>query len=112
MVQVLFHGRKTGNLKIIERSPRPGEIHFVSRATWSTRSGARRRASRRFYAMIKLADGEFALDPAFKPTERRDPRVGGGAAARGDAEDGRGADGLIRPSASYAAYLKISDSVG
>jgi hypothetical protein len=68
MVQVLFHGRKTGKLQI-RGEGQSGEIHFlegnVMNALWGARSG-----EDAFYAMLKLADGEFELDPSFKATER------------------------------------------
>jgi response regulator RpfG family c-di-GMP phosphodiesterase len=68
MVQVLFHARKTGNLRIRARDGN-GEIHFqegnVVNALWNEMRG-----EEAFYAMLKLRDGEFGLDPAFKPTAR------------------------------------------
>jgi response regulator RpfG family c-di-GMP phosphodiesterase len=68
MVQVLFHGRKTGNLKITNGS-QAGEIHFqegaVVNAIWGAKKGVNA-----FYDMIQLTEGQFALDPSFKPTER------------------------------------------
>jgi hypothetical protein len=68
MVQVLFHGRKTGNLKI--RAPEgTGEIHFVdgnvANALWGELRG-----EEAFYAMLKLMDGEFGLDPSFRAPSR------------------------------------------
>jgi response regulator RpfG family c-di-GMP phosphodiesterase len=68
MVQVLFHGRKSGNLKI--RAPEgSGEIHFadgnVVNALWGELRG-----EDAFYAMVRLRDGEFGLDPAFKAPAR------------------------------------------
>jgi response regulator RpfG family c-di-GMP phosphodiesterase len=68
MVQVLFHGRKSGNLKI--RAPEgTGEIHFsegnVVNALWGELRG-----EEAFYAMLKLKDGEFGLDPSFKADAR------------------------------------------
>jgi response regulator RpfG family c-di-GMP phosphodiesterase len=68
MVQVLFHGRKSGNLKI--RAPEgSGEIHFaegnVVNALWGELRG-----EEAFYAMLKLTDGEFGLDPAFTASSR------------------------------------------
>jgi response regulator RpfG family c-di-GMP phosphodiesterase len=68
MVQVLFHGRKTGNLRI--RAPDgSGEIHFVEGnvvdALWRDLRG-----ENAFYALVKLVDGEFALDPSFRAGER------------------------------------------
>ncbi len=68
MVQVLFHGRKTGKLQI--RGPKgSGEIHFsegnVVDAQWGEARG-----ETAFYAMLKLTDGDFALDPSFRPPGR------------------------------------------
>jgi response regulator RpfG family c-di-GMP phosphodiesterase len=68
MVQVLFHGRKSGNLKI--RGPDgSGEIHFTEGNVVDARWGALR-GEAAFYAMLKLTDGDFGLDPAFKAGER------------------------------------------
>jgi hypothetical protein len=68
MVQVLFHGRKTGKLQIRAQSG-SGEIHFdagnVVDAHWNEVRG-----ELAFYAMLKLTDGDFALDPSFRPTGR------------------------------------------
>ena len=64
MVQVLWHGRKTGSLKI-RAAKETGEIHFVEgqiwNAMWSTLRG-----EEAFYAMLGLTDGTFYLDPNFK----------------------------------------------
>lgn len=64
IVQVLWHGRKTGSLRIRSASD-SGEIHFVSglvyNAMWSSLRGAEA-----FYAMLRVEDGEFALDPNFQ----------------------------------------------
>jgi len=63
MVQVLWHGRKSGSLKI-RSGTTSGEIHFVGgaiyNALWATLRG-----EEAFYAMLKLADGDFSLDPNF-----------------------------------------------
>ena len=63
MVQVLWHGRKTGSLKI-RSGQNSGEIHFVAgavfNALWSNLRG-----EEAFYAMLGLAQGDFALDPNF-----------------------------------------------
>ncbi|MGO9839187.1 MAG: DUF4388 domain-containing protein [Polyangiaceae bacterium] len=68
MVQVLFHGRKSGSLQI-RAAEGSGEIHFVEgnvvNAKWEQVKG-----ETAFYAMLKLTDGEFSLDPSFKTTER------------------------------------------
>ena len=64
MVQVLWHGRKTGSLKI--RSQREqGEIHFVNGQIFNALWG-RQRGEDAFYSMIALTEGTFALDPNFK----------------------------------------------
>jgi len=61
IVQVLWHGRKTGSLKIRSGSE-TGEIHFVAgsifNALWE-----KTRGEDAFYAMLGLTEGEFALDP-------------------------------------------------
>ena len=63
MVQVLWHGRKSGSLKI-RSGTTSGEIHFVGgniyNALWATLRG-----EEAFYAMLKLVDGDFSLDPNF-----------------------------------------------
>jgi response regulator RpfG family c-di-GMP phosphodiesterase len=63
MVQVLWHARKTGSLKI-RSGGESGEIHFVQgniyNALW-----AKLRGEEAFYAMLGLSDGDFALDPNF-----------------------------------------------
>jgi DNA-binding response OmpR family regulator len=68
MVQVLFHGRKSGSLKIRAREG-AGEIHFaegnVVDAQWRELRG-----EEAFYAMLKIGDGEFALDPSFRAVDR------------------------------------------
>jgi len=68
MVQVLFHGRKSGRLQI--RAPNgAGEIHFAEGSVFDA-IWADMRGETAFYAMLKLADGDFALDPSFKATNR------------------------------------------
>jgi len=63
IVQILWHGRKTGRLKVRAGSE-SGEIHFVNgsiyNALWATLRG-----EEAFYAMLRLMDGEFVLDPTF-----------------------------------------------
>ena len=69
IVQVLFHGRKTGKLNVKSDSGKSGEIHFlegaIANAVLGTLSGADA-----FYAMVRFTDGEFALDPSFVPPKR------------------------------------------
>jgi response regulator RpfG family c-di-GMP phosphodiesterase len=68
IVQILFHGRKTGRLRIRSKTD-AGEIHFVSgdiyNALWSTLRG-----EEAFYAMLNLTEGDFALDPNFKAPQQ------------------------------------------
>lgn len=64
MVQVLWHGRKTGSLKIRSQSDR-GEIHFVSGQIYNAMWG-NLRGEEAFYAMLRLTEGTFALDPNAK----------------------------------------------
>ncbi len=68
LVQVLAQARKTGNLKIRARGE-AGEIHFLEGAVVNAQIGELK-AEPAFYAMVKLTEGEFALDPSFKPTTR------------------------------------------
>ncbi|CAN5681710.1 hypothetical protein BH09MYX1_BH09MYX1_19720 [soil metagenome] len=65
LVQVLFHGRKTGNLRIRGASG-AGEIHFVDGQVVNALFGSIR-GTDAFYQMLKVVDGEFGLDPGFKP---------------------------------------------
>ena len=68
IVQILFHGRKTGRLRIRSKTD-TGEIHFVSgdiyNALWSSLRG-----EEAFYAMLNLTEGDFALDPNFKAPQQ------------------------------------------
>jgi len=68
IVQVLFHGRKTGKLNV-KSGGKLGEIHFlegaIANAVFGNLSGADA-----FYAMVRFVDGEFALDPSFVPPKR------------------------------------------
>ncbi len=67
LVQILWHGRKSGALRI-RRGADGGEIHFVEgkvvNAVWG-----KLRGDEAFYAMLAISQGEFGLDPNFKPTE-------------------------------------------
>ena len=68
MIQILWHGRKTCALRITD-GPSAGEIHFsegqVVDARWDALRG-----EAAFYKMLTLHEGEFRLDPTFKPTTR------------------------------------------
>ncbi len=68
IVQVLFHGRKTGRLNV-RSNGKTGEIHFlegnIANALIEELTGADA-----FYAMLKFTEGDFALDPSFSPPKR------------------------------------------
>jgi response regulator RpfG family c-di-GMP phosphodiesterase len=68
LVQVLFHGRKTGNLRI-RASQGAGEIHFADGQIVNALFD-KSRGTDAFYQMLKLQDGEFGLDPSFVPQAR------------------------------------------
>jgi hypothetical protein len=63
MVQVLWHGRKTGALKI-RSAGGAGEIHFVNGSVYNALFG-NLRGEEAFYAMLGLSQGDFVLDPNF-----------------------------------------------
>jgi response regulator RpfG family c-di-GMP phosphodiesterase len=68
IVQVLWHGRKTGSLKIRAGADQ-GEIHFVDgavhNALWGTARG-----EDAVYAMLSLTGGDFSLDPTFRAPQQ------------------------------------------
>jgi len=68
MIQILWHGRKTCALRISDGGS-SGEIDFgegqVVDARWDALRG-----EAAFYKMLTLREGEFRLDPTFKPTNR------------------------------------------
>ena len=68
MIQVLSQGRKTGNLKIRSRGE-SGEIHLFEGAVVNALWGELR-GDEAFYAMVRLQDGDFGLDPSFKASSR------------------------------------------
>jgi response regulator RpfG family c-di-GMP phosphodiesterase len=68
IVQVLWHGRKTGSLKI-QAPEGNGEIHFVEGQVYNALFGKKRGADA-FYAMVALQVGDFAVDPSFMATQR------------------------------------------
>jgi response regulator RpfG family c-di-GMP phosphodiesterase len=69
IVQVLFHGRKTGKLNVQSAQGKTGEIHFLEGAIANALLGGLSGADA-FYAMVRFDDGEFALDPTFVPPKR------------------------------------------
>jgi response regulator RpfG family c-di-GMP phosphodiesterase len=68
IVQVLWHGRKTGSLKIRSRAEQ-GEIHFVEGAIYNAMWG-NLRGEEAVYAMLTLREGDFSLDPTFRAAQQ------------------------------------------
>ena len=68
IVQVLTSGRKSGSLRI-RAGAESGEIHLADGDVVDAEWG-KIRGEEAFYAMLKLSDGDFALDPAFVPQGR------------------------------------------
>jgi response regulator RpfG family c-di-GMP phosphodiesterase len=68
MIQVLSGSKKTGNLRI-RSAGASGEVHLqdgnVVNALWGELRG-----EEAFYALLRLEDGEFGLDPSFRPPAR------------------------------------------
>jgi response regulator RpfG family c-di-GMP phosphodiesterase len=69
VVQVLWHGRKSGALRL-RRGAETGEVHIaegrVVNAIWG-----KLQAEEAFYAMLRIGDGDFSLDPNYKAEEVR-----------------------------------------
>ena len=68
VVQILFHGRKSGKLSV-SADGRRGEIQFCDGMIYDASFGEHRREEA-FYAMLKLRDGDFEFDPNFRPSEQ------------------------------------------
>jgi response regulator RpfG family c-di-GMP phosphodiesterase len=68
IVQVLWHGRKTGSLKIRSGTDQ-GEIHFVEGNVYNAMWG-KLRGEEAFYAMLTLMEGDFSMDPTFKAPQQ------------------------------------------
>jgi response regulator RpfG family c-di-GMP phosphodiesterase len=68
IIQVLWHGRKSGSLKIQAPSGN-GEIHFVEGQIYNALFG-KKRGTEAFYAMVALDAGQFNVDPSFVATQR------------------------------------------
>jgi response regulator RpfG family c-di-GMP phosphodiesterase len=71
VVQILYHGRKSGRLAITSEGKR-GEVTFCEGQIFDA-SFAELRGEDAFYSMLHLKDGDFELDPNFRPTERKIP---------------------------------------
>jgi response regulator RpfG family c-di-GMP phosphodiesterase len=69
VVQILFHGRKTGKLSIRSEGKR-GEIHFCDGQIYDASFGDSMR-EQAFYEMLRLSGGDFELDPNFRASERK-----------------------------------------
>jgi response regulator RpfG family c-di-GMP phosphodiesterase len=68
IVQVLFHGRKTGKL-VVKSGASAGEIHFQEGAIINAALGTLVGVDA-FYALVRFQEGEFAFDPSFVPGRR------------------------------------------
>ena len=68
VVQILANGRRGGRLQIVSSGLR-GEVHFAEGQIHDACFGDLE-GEEAFYAMLKLAEGTFSLDPTFKCTNR------------------------------------------
>lgn len=68
VVQILYHGRKSGRLSITA-SGKSGEILFNEGQIFEASFGDAENEVA-FYEMLSLVEGDFELDPSFSPTER------------------------------------------
>jgi response regulator RpfG family c-di-GMP phosphodiesterase len=68
IVQVLWHGRKGGSLKI-RSGTNAGEIHFVEGAIYNALYSSLR-GEEAFYAMLALTEGDFVLEPNFRAPQQ------------------------------------------
>lgn len=69
VVQILFHGRKSGRLSI-SASGKEGEILFNEGHIFEAKFGEVENELA-FYEMLSLVEGDFELDPSFQPSERK-----------------------------------------
>ncbi len=68
IIQVLWHGRKSGALRVRSRGE-TGELHFIEGSVVNAMMG-KLRGEEAFYAMLRLNEGEFGLDPNYVPQAR------------------------------------------
>ncbi len=69
VVQILFHGRKSGKLAIASEGKR-GEIVFSDGQIFDASFGDAQREEA-FYQMLLLRGGDFELDPNFRSSDRK-----------------------------------------
>jgi putative nucleotidyltransferase with HDIG domain len=69
VVQILFHGRKSGKLAISADGKR-GDILFSEGQIFDASFGEFRKEEA-FYEMLNLTGGDFELDPNFRTSERK-----------------------------------------
>ena len=69
VVQILYHGRKSGKL-IIASGAKRGEVQFSEGQIFDANYGEKQ-SEEAFYEMLCLASGHFELDFNFRPEERR-----------------------------------------
>ena len=69
VIQILSNGRKSGRLQL-RAGGKNGEVQFGEGMIYDAKFGDVAGADA-FYAMLALTDGEFALDPTFKPTSNK-----------------------------------------
>jgi response regulator RpfG family c-di-GMP phosphodiesterase len=68
VVQILFHGRKSGKLAVMADGKK-GEILFCDGMIFDARFGEVLHEEA-FYELLKLREGDFELDPNFRPSEQ------------------------------------------
>jgi hypothetical protein len=68
MIQVLWHGRKSGTFRIRAKNE-SGELHFVDGNIYNALWG-KLRGEEAFYAMLFLQEGDFTLLPNARPPAR------------------------------------------
>ncbi|MBO6933900.1 MAG: DUF4388 domain-containing protein [Deltaproteobacteria bacterium] len=68
VVQVLGNGRKSGKL-VVRGNGKSGELYFREGHVWDASIGGER-GEEAFYALMRIDDGEFSLDPTQLPSTR------------------------------------------
>jgi hypothetical protein len=68
LVQILAHGRKSGQLKLA-MGPHRGEIHFVEGEIYNAMFD-QVRGEEAFFQMLKHREGNFSLNPSFRADAR------------------------------------------